>query len=111
MKSTLVTLVWAVLLFAGFQSSAQAEVRGKLTVTAVVQSSATWLRGEDGNWKLVIANAPDSKDTFSGAAANAQKQQQAGEGRMEHGAGKNKAKIKLKLAAGPTVAILKGHNQ
>ncbi|MGH9570049.1 MAG: hypothetical protein ACRD4F_10435, partial [Candidatus Angelobacter sp.] len=105
-----VTLVWAVLLFTAFHSTAQAEVRGKLTVTAVVQSSATWLRGGDGNWRLVIANAPDSNDTFSGVAANAQ-QQQAGEGRTDRGAGKNKAKIKLKLAAGHALAILKGNNQ
>jgi hypothetical protein len=38
--------------------------RGALAVTAYVQTSATWIRGWDGKWTLIIANAPDPASTF-----------------------------------------------
>jgi hypothetical protein len=36
-----------------------------LSVSAVVQTSATWVQGTDGKWTLIVANAPDSLSTFS----------------------------------------------
>jgi len=56
--------IWVALLLTGSTGVAEAQARGDLKVSAVVQSSATWLQGEDGRWILIVANAPDSKETF-----------------------------------------------
>ncbi|HET9281251.1 MAG TPA: hypothetical protein VFR24_04750 [Candidatus Angelobacter sp.] len=47
---------------------AHGQVKGTLSVSAVVQTSAAWIQGADGNWTLIVANAPDSSTTFSAHA-------------------------------------------
>jgi hypothetical protein len=45
--------------------AAQGQARGELQVTAVVQSSATWVQGANGVWSFVLANAPGTSNTVS----------------------------------------------
>lgn len=67
MQRKLIKTVWLVLLFSGLASAAQSQTRGQLEVTALVESSAAWVQGEGGNWVLVVANAPASRDILSDA--------------------------------------------
>ncbi len=60
-----ITLICAAFLFAGTGFAAQSQAKGELQVTAVVQSSATWVQGQDGAWMFVLANAPGSQNTVS----------------------------------------------
>ena len=39
--------------------------QGTLTVTVVIESSVGLIAGPDGRQQLVVANAPDSRETFS----------------------------------------------
>lgn len=45
-------------------SAAAQSVQGSLTVTAVVQTSVAMVN-ENGQWKVVVANAPDPADNVS----------------------------------------------
>ena len=56
------------LMLLGSTLLAHGQAKGTLSVSAVVQTSAAWLQGADGNWTLVVANAPDSLSTFSAHA-------------------------------------------
>src|SRR3954463_9723044 len=56
---------WLLLILLSGTVSAWGEAKGTLAVTAVVQTSATWVQGTDGRWTLIVANAPDSLSTFS----------------------------------------------
>lgn len=68
-----------VLMLLGSTFLAHGQAKGTLSVSAVVQTSAAWIQGADGTWTLVVANAPDSLNTFSAHAIT-----------------------RLKLTAGPT---------
>jgi len=46
------------------RSTHEATAEGSLTVTAVVNSSVGFMRTPDGRQLLIIANAPDPKETF-----------------------------------------------
>src|ERR1051325_5169963 len=39
--------------------------QGALTVTVVIESSVGLVAGPDGRQQLIVANAPDSRETFS----------------------------------------------
>jgi len=56
------------LMLLGSTLLAHGQAKGTLSVSAVVQTSAAWIQGTDGNWTLVVANAPDSLNTFSAHA-------------------------------------------
>jgi hypothetical protein len=56
---------WLLLMLLSGTISAWGQSKGMLSVTAVVQTSATWVQGTDGRWTLIVANAPDSLSTFS----------------------------------------------
>ena len=72
MKTAILLLVFA---FAGTATSGQSRqgqighsAQGSLTVTVVVESSVGLIASPNGKQQLVVANAPDSKETFSGQA-------------------------------------------
>jgi len=56
------------LMLLGSTFLAHGQAKGTLSVSAVVQTSAAWIQGADGNWTLIVANAPDSLNTFSAHA-------------------------------------------
>jgi len=62
------------LLFFGLAAVSQGQTRGRLEVTATVESSTAWVQGEGGNWVFVVANAPASRDTLAAALVNGQDQ-------------------------------------
>jgi hypothetical protein len=55
---------WLFLVLLSGAISAWGQSKGTLSVTAVVQTSASWVQGTDGRWTLIVANAPDSLSTF-----------------------------------------------
>jgi hypothetical protein len=65
MQRTTARTFWLLLILVSGALSAWGQSKGTLSVTAVVQTSATWVQGTDGRWTLIVANAPDSLSTFS----------------------------------------------
>lgn len=65
MQRTTARTFWLLLILLSGTISAWGQAKGTLSVTAVVQTSATWVQGTDGRWTLIVANAPDSLSTFS----------------------------------------------
>lgn len=65
MQRTAARTFWLFLILLSGAISTWGQSKGALSVTAVVQSSATWAQGADGRWVLIVANAPDSLSTFS----------------------------------------------
>jgi hypothetical protein len=64
----------ALLMLLGSTYLAHGQAKGTLSVSAIVQTSAAWMQGADGNWTLIVANAPDSLTTFSAHAITKLKQ-------------------------------------
>jgi hypothetical protein len=65
MQRTTARTFWLSLILLIGAISAWGQSKGTLSVTAVVQTSAAWVQGSDGRWTLIVANAPDSLNTFS----------------------------------------------
>jgi hypothetical protein len=65
MQRTTARTFWLLLILLSGALSAWTQSKATLSVTAVVQTSATWVQGTDGSWTLIVANAPDSLSTFS----------------------------------------------
>src|ERR1700761_2118737 len=65
MQRTTARTFWLLLILLSGTISAWGQAKGTLSVTAVVQTSATWVQGTDGKWTLIVANDPDSQSTFS----------------------------------------------
>lgn len=68
MKHCITRLAVVLLVLLGSTCLAHGQAKGTLSVSAIVQTSAAWMQGADGNWTLVVANAPDSLTTFSAHA-------------------------------------------
>lgn len=65
MQRTTARRFWLLLLLLDGAFSAYGQSKGTLSVTAVVQTSATWVQDTEGKWTLIVANAPDTLSTFS----------------------------------------------
>ena len=68
LKLVCLALFVSLTVIAAAQSPHDRNVRsaqGSLTVNVIVESSVGLIQGADGENQLVVANAPDSKETFS----------------------------------------------
>ena len=84
MQRTTARTFWLLLILLSGTISAWGQAKGTLSVTAVVQTSVTWVQGTDGRWTLIVANAPDSLSTFSFQSGILQ--QSAGQGVIKNDA-------------------------
>lgn len=58
------TLLLGLMLLLPLSLATAQSSEGKITVTAVVESSAMWVQTGEGKWSFVIANAADPPSTF-----------------------------------------------
>jgi len=69
MKTVAILILFAIASIAASAQSPQGRVghstQATLTVTVVVESSVGLVASPDGRQKLIVANAPDSRETFS----------------------------------------------